>query len=233
MIFIIKTGIKSNEIDCFDVSVNNIKYHRGSIPVFSGTIICNEKIYEMFLKETGLTITETEAFNDFYYSILTQPQKFGTAYIEFPVNKGFCVSLGISRHSYKNFEEVELYKFPQLSFTQEKYDKACDALGKIIKLMKEEIIKVKERIEEENMMEQEQNIIDEFMSSIIYKLKYSKFAEEGKNKDLLVDFVYNLLHENFIDVEKVVNYEVTEEEIIKKIFETYEIINGKIVKKQQ
>lgn len=233
MIFIIKTGIKSNEIDYFDVSVNDIEYHRGSIPVFSGTISCNEEIYEMFLKETGLTPTEVEAFNDFYDSILTQPQKFGTAYIEFPVHKGFCVSLGIAKYDYKNFEEIELYKFPQLSFTKEKYDKACNALAKIIKLMKEEIIKVKERMEEEDKIEQEQNIIDEFVSSIICKLKYSKFAEDGKNEYLLVNFVYNLLHEDFIDVEKVVNFEVTEEEIIKKIFETYEIINSKIVKKQQ
>ena len=233
MIFIIKTGIKSNEIDYFDVSVNDIQYHRGSIPVFSGTIICNEEIYEMFLKETGLTPTEVEAFNDFYDCILTQPQKFGTAYIEFPVHKGFCVSLGISRYSYKDFEEIELYKFPNLKFNQEKYDKACNVLEKVIKLMKEEIIKVKERIEEEDKIEQEQNIIDEFISTIICKLKYSKFAEDGKNEDLLIDFVYNLLHEDFIDTEKVVNYEVTEEEIIKKIFETYEIINSKIVKKQQ
>ena len=217
----------------FDVSVTDIQYHRGSTPVFSGDITCNEGIYEMFLKETGLTTTETEAFNDFYDGILTQPQKFGTAYIEFPVNKGFCVSLGISRYDYKDFKEIELYKFPELNFTQKKYDKACNVLEKIINLMKQEIIKVKERIEEENLIEQEQNIIDEFMSSIIYKLKYSKFAEDGKNKDLLVDFVYNLLHEDFIDVEKVVNYEVTEEEIIKKIFENYDVINGKIVKKQQ
>ena len=237
MIFIIKTGIKSNEIDCFDISVSNIQYHRGEIPVFSGTITCNEKIHEMFVKESGLTITETEAFNDMYDCILTQPQKFGTAYLEWPVHEGFCVSLGgISKWSYDSFKEMSLEKFPKLvqkSFTKEKYDKACNVLEKIINLMKQEIIKVKERMEEEDMIEQEQNIIDEFMSSIICKLKYSKFAEDGKNKDLLVDFVYNLLHEDFIDVEKVVNYEVTEEEIIKKIFETYEIINSKIVKKQQ
>jgi hypothetical protein len=194
----------------FTVSINDIQYHRGSIPVFSGEITCNEKIYEMFVKETGLSTTETEAFNDFYDCILTQPQNFETTYLEWPVHEGFCVSLGIGRYSYKSFKEMSLEKFSKLvqkSFTKEKYDKACDTLGKIIKLMKEEIIKVKERIEEENMIEQEQNIVDEFMSSIIYKLKYSKFAEEGKNKDLLVDFVYNLLHENFIDVEKVVNYE--------------------------
>jgi len=218
----------------FTVSINDIQYHRGSIPVFSGEITCNEEIYAMFLAETGLM--ETEAFNDMYDCILTQPQNFETAYLEWPVHEGFCVSLGIGRYSYKSFKEMSLEKFSKLvqkSFTKEKYDKACDTLGKIIKLMKEEIIKVKERIEEENMIEQEQNIVDEFMSSIIYKLKYSKFAEEGKNKDLLVDFVYNLLHENFIDVEKVVNYEVTEEEIIKKIFKNYDVINGKIVQKQQ
>ena len=117
------------ELERFDVNVKDIKYHRGSIPVFSGDITCNEGIYEMFLQETDLTPTEAEAFNDFYYGVLTQPQKFETAYIEFPLNKGFCVYLGISRYDYKDFEEIELYKFPQLSFTQEKYDKACNALA--------------------------------------------------------------------------------------------------------
>jgi len=142
----------------FDVSVNDIKWHRGSIPVFSGDITCNEGIYEMFLKETGLTTTETEAFNDFYYGVLTQPQKFETAYIEFPVNKGFCVYLGISRYDYKDFKEIELYKFSELNFTQKKYDKACNALAKILKLMEEEVFKVKERMEEEeeeDLIEQE------------------------------------------------------------------------------
>ncbi|OQB40713.1 MAG: hypothetical protein BWY04_01224 [candidate division CPR1 bacterium ADurb.Bin160] len=222
---------KKYELIEFDISIKSVDYHRGEIPLPAGTITCNEEIYEMFVKETGLTTTETEAFNDFYDSILTQPQSFGTAYIEFPVHKGFCVSLGISRYDYKDFKEIELYKFPKLNFTQKKYDKACDALGKIIKLMKQEIMQVKERMEEEDLIEQEQNIIDEFMSAIICKLKYSKFAEDGKNKDLLVNFVYNLLDEDFIDVEKVVNYKVTEEEIIKKIFENYDVINGKIVKK--
>ena len=147
----------------FDVSVNDIKWHRGSTPVFSGTITCNAKIYEMFVKETGLTTTETEAFNDMYDCILTQPQKFGSAYIEFPKHLGFCVSLGISKWSYDSFKEMSLEKFPKLvqkSFTKEKYDKACDTLGKIIELMKEEIIKVKERIEEidtfEDLIEQEE-----------------------------------------------------------------------------
>ena len=51
----------------FTVSINDIQYHRGSIPVFSGEITCNEKIYEMFVKETGLSTTETEAFNDIEY----------------------------------------------------------------------------------------------------------------------------------------------------------------------
>ena len=146
----------------FDVSVNNIEYHRGSIPVFSGTISCNEGIYEMFLKETGLTTTETEAFNDMYDGILTQPQKFGTAYIEFPAHKGFSVYLGFDRWSYDSFKEMSLEKFPkqvQKSFTQKKYDKACNALGKILKLMKEEIMQVKERMEEdlieEDLIEQE------------------------------------------------------------------------------
>ena len=80
--------------------------------------IKNEKIYEMFLAETGLTATEVEAF-------------------------------------------IVLYKFPQLkfSFTREKYNKACDALGKIIKLMEEKIMQVKERMEEdlieEDLIEQE------------------------------------------------------------------------------
>lgn len=142
----------------FDVSVNDIKWHRGSIPVFSGAISCNEGIYEMFLKETWLTTTETEAFNDMYDCILTQPQKFGSAYIEFPKHIGFCVSLGISKWSYDSFKEMSLEKFPKLvqkSFTKEKYDKACDTLGKIIKLMKEEVIKVKERMEEEEEEEEE------------------------------------------------------------------------------
>ena len=143
----------------FDVSVTDIQYHRGSIPVFSGDITCNEGIYEMFLKETGLTTTETEAFNDFYDSILTQPQKFETAYIEFPLNKGFCVYLGISRYDYKDFKEIELYKFPELKFTQKKYDKACNALSKILKLMEEEIIKAKERLEEEE--EEEEDLIEQ------------------------------------------------------------------------
>ena len=136
----------------FDVSVNNIQYHRGSIPVFSGDITCNEGIYEMFVKESGLTVTEVEAFNDMYDCILTQPQKFGTAYLEWPVHKGFCASLGISRWSYESFKEISLEKFPKLvqkSFTKEKYDKACNALGKIIKLMKEEIIKVFEDLIEQ------------------------------------------------------------------------------------
>ncbi len=233
MIFISNKIIVLKENVDFDISIKSVDYHRGEIPVFSGTIICNEEIYKMFLAETGLTAAEAEAFNDFYDSILTQPQKFGTAYIEFPVHKGFCVSLGIATYSYKDFEEIELYKFPNLKFNQEKYDKACNVLEKVIKLMKEEIIKVKERIEEEDKIEQEQNIIDEFVSSIICELKYSKFAEDGKNQDLLVSFVEELLLEGFIDTYKILNYQVTEEEIIKKIFETYEIINSKIVKKQQ
>ena len=136
-----------------EISIKSVDYHRGSIPVFSGTITCNEKIYEMFLKKTGLTATEAEAFNDMYDGILTQPQSFGTAYIEFPVHKGFCVSLGISRWSYDSFKEMSLEKFSKLvqrSFTQKKYDKACDALGKIIKLMEQEIMQVKE-----DMIEQE------------------------------------------------------------------------------
>ncbi len=141
------------ELERFDVSVNDIKWHRGSIPVFSGDITCSEEIYKMFVKDTGLTPTEVEAFNDFYDSILTRPQKFGTAYIEFPAHIGFCVSLGISRYDYKDFKEIELYKFPQLSFTKKKYDKACNALAKIIKLMKEEIVKEKERMEEEEEYE--------------------------------------------------------------------------------
>ena len=147
------------ELERFDVSVNDIKYHRGEVPVFSGNITCNEEVYKMFVKETGLNQEETEAFNDFYDSILTRPQKFGTAYLEFPAHIGFCVSLGISRYDYKDFKEIELYKFSKLvqkSFTKEKYDKACNVLAKIIKLMKEEIIKVKERMEdEEDMIEQE------------------------------------------------------------------------------
>ena len=220
----------------FDVSVSNIQYHRGSIPVFSGTISCNEGIYEMFLAETGLTEMEAEAFNDMYDGILTQTQQFGTAYLEWPVHKGFCVSLGLARWSYDSFKEMSLEKFPKLvqkSFTREKYDKACNVLEKILKLMKEEIIEVKERMEEEDLIEQEQNIIDEFTSTIIDKLYYSKFAEDGKNKDLLVNFVYNLLHEDFIDVEKLLNYQVTEIQIIEKIFENYDVVNGKIVQKQQ
>ena len=144
----------------FDVSVNDIEYHRGIIPVFSGNITCNEKIYEMFLKETGLTEMETEAFNDMYDSILTQPQKFGTAYIEFPAHKGFCVSLWVDKWSYDSFKEIELYKFPKLKFTQKKYDKACNTLEKILKLMEEKIMQVKERIEEidtfEDLIEQEE-----------------------------------------------------------------------------
>ena len=143
----------------FDVNIRDIEYHRGAVPVFSGTISCNEGIYEMFVKETGLTATEVEAFNDFYDSILTRPQKFGSAYIEFPAHMGFCVSLGIEKYDYEDFKEIELYKFPKLvqkSFTKEKYDKACNALAKVIKSMKEEIIKVKERMEdEEDMIEQE------------------------------------------------------------------------------
>ncbi len=220
-------------LERFDISIKSVDYHRGSIPVFSGTISCNEEIYEMFVKETGLTPTEVEAFNDFYDSILTRPQKFGTAYLEWPVHKGFCVSLGIATYSYKDFEEIELYKFPNLKFNQEKYDKACNTLEKILKLMEEEVIKVKERMEEEDKIAQEEYIIDEFTSTIIDKLYYSKFVEDSKNKDLLVDFVYNLLDEGFIDIEKVVNYEVTERQIIEKIFENYNVINGKIVKKQQ
>ena len=220
----------------FDVSVNDIKWHRGSIPVFSGTITCSEEIYKVFMKETGLNQEEAEAFDTFYENILTYPHKFGSAYIEFPKHVGFCVSLDMQRDSYNCFKDMVLCKYPTLvqkRFTQEKYNIACDYLEKILKLMEEEIMQVKERMEEEDRIEQEQNIIDEFTSTIIDKLYYSKFAEDGKNKDLLVDFVYNLLDEGFIDVEKVVNCEVTEEEIIKKIFENYDIIDGKIVKKQQ
>jgi len=222
----------------FTVSINDIQYHRGSIPVFSGSITCNEKIYAMFLAETGLNQEEAEAFNDMYDGVLTQPQSFGTAYLEWPVHKGFCVSLGISKWSYDSFKEMSLEKFSKLvqkSFTKEKYDKACDTLGKIIKLMKEEVIKVKERMEEEEEeeQEQEQNIIDEFMTSIICKLKYSKFAEDGKNESLLVSFVEELLWKGFIDTYKILNYQVTERQIIEKIFENYDVINGKIVKKQQ
>ena len=154
--------LTENCLDCFEVSVNDIQYHRGETPVFSGTITCNEKIYEMFIAETGLTATEVEAFNDMYDGILTQPQKFGTAYIEFPAHKGFSVYLGFDRWSYDSFKEMSLEKFPkqvQKSFTQKKYDKACNALGKILKLMKEEIMQVKERMEEdlieEDLIEQE------------------------------------------------------------------------------
>jgi len=146
----------------FDISIKSVDYHRGSIPVFSGDITCNEEIYKDFMKETGLTEMETEAFNDMYDGILTQPQKFGTAYIEFPVHKGFCVSLGIDTWSYDSFKEMSLEKFPKLvqkSFTKEKYDKACNVLEKIIKLMEKEIAKVKERMEEdlieEDLIEQE------------------------------------------------------------------------------
>ena len=146
----------------FDVNIRDIEYHRGSIPVFSGNITCNEEVYKMFVKETGLNQEETEAFNDMYDGILTQPQEFGTAYLEWPVHKGFCVSLGVSKWSYDSFKEISLEKFSKLvqkSFTQKKYDKACNALEKIIKLMKEEIGKEKERMEEEeeeDLIEQEE-----------------------------------------------------------------------------
>ena len=111
----------------------------------------------MFVKETGLTAVEVEAFNDMYDGILTQPQKFGTAYLEWPVHKGFCVSLGVDRWSYDSFKEMSLEKFSQLkfSFTKEKYDKACNVLEKILKLMEEEIMQVKERMEEEEEEEEE------------------------------------------------------------------------------
>lgn len=236
MIFISNKIIVLKENVDFDISIKSIDYHRGEIPIPSGTITCSEEIYKDFMKETGLNQEETEAFNDMYDCILTQPQKFGTAYIEFPVHKGFCVSLGIEKWSYDSFKEMSLEKFSKLvqkSFTKEKYDIACDYLAKIIKLMKEEIIKVKERMEEEERMEQEQNIIDEFTSTIIDKLYYSKFAEDGKNQDLLVSFVEELLLEGFIDTYKILNYQVTERQIIEKIFENYDVINGKIVQKQQ
>ena len=150
-----KRGVKKMDkrlTENFDVNIKDVEYHRGSIPVFSGNITCNEKIYEMFLKETGLTEMETEAFNDMYDSILTQPQKFGTAYIEFPAHKGFCVSLWVDKWSYDSFKEISLEKFSKLvqkSFTKEKYDKACNTLEKILKLMEEKIMQVKERMEEE------------------------------------------------------------------------------------
>ena len=144
----------------FDVNIRDIEYHRGAVPVFSGTITCNEEVYKMFVKETGLAPTEIEAFNDMYDCILTQPQKFGTAYIEFPVHKGFCVSLEIEKWSYNSFKEMSLEKFPktvQKSFTKRKYDKAWNVLEKVIKLMEEEVIRVKERMEEE---EEEEDLIE-------------------------------------------------------------------------
>ena len=111
----------------------------------------------MFVKETGLNQEETEAFNDMYDGILTQPQKFGTAYLEWPVHKGFCVSLEIEKWSYDSFKEISLEKFSKLvqkSFTQKKYDKAWNVLEKVIKLMEEEVIRVKERMEEEEEEEE-------------------------------------------------------------------------------
>ena len=236
MIFISNKIIVLKENIGFDISIKSVDYHRGEIPLPSGTITCSEEIYKDFMKETGLNQEEAEAFDTFYENILTYPHKFGSAYIEFPAHKGFCVSLDMQRDSYNCFKDMVLCKYPTLvqkRFTQEKYDIACDYLAKIIKLMKEQITEVKNEIEENNRIAQEEHIIDEFTSTIIDKLCYSKFAEDGKNKDLLVDFVYNLLDEDFIDLEKVVNYEVTEEEIIEKIFENYDVINGKIVQKQQ
>jgi len=50
---------------------------------------------------------------------------------------------------------------------------------------------------------------------------------------LLVSFVEELLLEGFIDTYKILNYQVTERQIIEKIFENYDVINGKIVQKQQ
>ena len=236
MIFISNKIIVLKENVDFDISIKSVDYHRGEIPLPSGTITCSEEIYKDFMKETGLNQEEAEAFDTFYENILTYPHKFGSAYIEFPAHKGFCVSLDMQRYSYNCFKDMVLCKYPTLvqkRFTQEKYDIACDYLAKIIKLMKEQITEVKNEIEENNRIAQEEHIIDEFTSTIIDKLYYSKFAEDGKNQDLLVSFVEELLWEGFIDTYKILNYQVTERQIIEKIFENYDVINGKIVQKQQ
>ncbi len=236
MIFISNKIIVLKENVDFDISIKSVDYHRGEIPIPSGTITCSEEIYKDFMKETGLNQEEAEAFDTFYENILTYPHKFGSAYIEFPAHKGFCVSLDMQRDSYNCFKDMVLCKYPTLvqkRFTQEKYDIACDYLAKIIKLMKEQITEVKNEIEENNRIAQEEHIIDEFTSTIIDKLYYSKFAEDGKNQDLLVSFVEELLLEGFIDTYKILNYQVTERQIIEKIFENYDVINGKIVQKQQ